>query len=302
MGVDRGLSLDGVYYLADVINNPTQKPDWMQWGRILGQMTGNYNILSFITGFKGLQNFIFQGKNWTIGGMAFDGILRTDHSSHVRTTQYPVQTGVTMTDHAIIEPAELTIEIMMTDTANTGLFGQANNNLGSFLLQGVGNVLGGGVQKAVSIAMSADKIISSGILGDDMKKNYGGLFDWLKSEVDGPSSISTIGEGRSINAWKALKAMQLDRQPLTVVTRLQTYENMIIEDLSAPDDYQTLNALKCSVHLKQILFANVAEVKTAARPAVTKEATQGAQQPVQNLNNDTALKALGKGVSGAMGA
>jgi hypothetical protein len=30
MGVDRGLSLDGVYYLADVINNPTQKPDWMQ--------------------------------------------------------------------------------------------------------------------------------------------------------------------------------------------------------------------------------------------------------------------------------
>ena len=113
MAANRGLSIDGLNYLADVINNPTAKPDWMKIGTTTAQLTGNYKIIEFISGFKGLQNFTFQGKNWTIGGMAFDGIMRTDHQSSVRATQYPVQTGVVMTDHAIVEPAELTIDIMI---------------------------------------------------------------------------------------------------------------------------------------------------------------------------------------------
>lgn len=294
MGIDRGLSLDGVLYLADVINNPTQKPDWMQWGFILGQMTGSYNMVNFLTGFKGLERFVFQGKNWTIGGMAFDGILRTDHTSRVRSTNYPVQTGVTMTDHAIVEPAELSIDIMMTNTANSILHdSQAMNNLQSYVVHGANTMIGKVAGSAISIAMGADKVIKAGLLGEKAKKNYKGMFDWLKTEVDNPATIATIGEERSRNAWQALKNMQLDRQPLTVVTRLQTYENMIIEELSAPDDYQTLNALKCTVHLKQILFANVAEVKTSARAAATKQATSSGQEPVTALDdNRTGLEAL----------
>lgn len=292
MGIKKGLSLDGVYYLADVINNPTQKPDWMKWGFIIGQMTGSYNMVNFLTGLKGLEQFVFQGKNWTIGGMAFDGIMRTDHASHVRTTNFPVQTGVTMTDHAIVEPAELTIDIMMTNTANSYLAnGGAMDNLQSYVIHGATTMLGDGFGKAVSIAMTADKIVSSGLLGEELKKNYKGLFGWLKAEVDDGSQIAAVGEERSLRAWQALKQMQLDRQPLTVVTRLQTYENMIIEELSAPDDYMTLNALKCSIHLKQVLFANAAEVKTAARPAATKQTTASGQQPVAVQNNKTAVKA-----------
>jgi len=296
MAVKRGLSIDGIYYLADVIRDPTQKPDWMQWGTIIGQMTGNYSIMNFITGFKGLERFVFEGKNWTVGGVAFDGIMRTDHTSSIRTTQYPVQTGVTMTDHAIIEPAELSIDIMMTDTANNGLYGQVIDNLGSFIMQGAENIIGKTASMAASIAITADKIVASGILGDlgeQIKKNNKGLFGWLKAEVDGVSDFATVGSGRSVEAWKKLKQMQLDRQPLTVVTRLQTYENMMIKELSAPDDFQTLNCLKCTVHLQQVLFANAAEVKTAVRTACTRQTSQGGQQPVQTKDaNKTAAKAI----------
>ena len=91
--------------------------------------------------------------------------------------------------------------------------------------------------------------------------------------------------------------MQLERAPLTVTTRLQTYENMIIEELSAPDDYMTLNALKCTVHLKQIIFANVAEVAVSQRKS-TAAPTSGGKQPVQTMgSNKTALKA-GAGLLG----
>ncbi|WP_371374909.1 phage baseplate protein [Sporomusa aerivorans] len=63
-------------------------------------------------------------------------------------------------------------------------------------------------------------------------------------------------------AWMTLKAMQLARQPLVVETRLQTYQNMLIEELSAPDDVKTLNALKTTARLREIIVADVAETKT----------------------------------------
>jgi hypothetical protein len=229
--------------------------------------------------------------------MAFDGIMRTDHASHVRTTQYPVQTGVTMTDHAIIEPAELTIDIMMTDTAGNIL---TNDILGDFTVFGATNLLGKVGGTVAKIAIQANKMVQNalqqstkGIFGSMTQQNtgLGGLF----GELSGPSAISDVGSGRSINAWQALKTMQLERAPLTVVTRLQTYENMIIEELSAPDDYMTLNALKCTVHLKQIIFANVAETVESKRPAATAGPTSGGQQPTKGLEtNKTALKKIGE--------
>lgn len=301
MGYKHGLSLDGINYFADMINNPNQKPDWMKFGTTVGQMTGNYKIIEFISGFKGLQGFTFQGKNWTIGGMAFDGILRTDHASHVRTTNYPVQTGVTMTDHAIIEPAELTIDIMMTDTAGDIL---TNDILGDFSIFGAANILGKVGGTVAKIAVQANKMVQ-GALAQSTKGIFGSMtqqntaLDILQGELSKGSAIADIGSGRSINAWQALKSMQLERSPLTVTTRLQTYENMIIEELSAPDDYMTLNALKCTVHLKQIIMANVAEMKVSKR-LTTAAATSGGATPVQTIDNNknkTALKA-GAGMFG----
>ena len=299
MGYKHGLSLDGINYFADMINNPDQKPDWMKFGTTVGQMTGNYKIIEFISGFKGLQGFTFQGKNWTIGGMAFDGILRTDHASHVRTTNYPVQTGVTMTDHAIIEPAELTIDIMMTDTAGDIL---TNDILGDFSIFGAANILGKVGGTVAKIAVQANKMVQ-GALAQSTKGIFGSMtqqntaLDILQGELSKGSTIADVGSGRSINAWQALKSMQLERSPLTVTTRLQTYENMIIEELSAPDDYMTLNALKCTVHLKQIIFANVAEVAVSQRKS-TAVPTSGGKQPVTTMNKN---KTLAKATADAAG-
>jgi hypothetical protein len=303
MAATRGLSIDGINYLADVINNPTAKPDWMKIGTTTAQLTGNYKIIEFISGFKGLQNFTFTGRNWTIGGMAFDGIMRTDHQSHVRTTNYPVQTGVTMTDHAIVEPAELSIDIMMTDTAGDIL---TNDILGNFVDFGVTNLLGKTAGTVAKIAMNANKMVQNalqqstkGIFGSMTQQNTG--LGSLFGELSSPSAISSVGNGRSVNAWQALKSMQLERAPLTVTTRLQTYENMIIEELSAPDDYQTLNALKCTVHLKQIIFANVAETTVSKRAAASAELTNGGQTAVQKVENKTALKKASEVAGGILG-
>ena len=296
-----GLSIDGVTSLASFVAGDT-KPTWMQFGVTMGQLTGNYKIANFMSGLAGLENFTFQGKNWTIGGMAFDGILRTDHQSTVRATQYPVQTGVTMTDHAIVEPAELTIDIMMTDAASDLLIGDSMKE--SFVAGAVGNILGskaGNVVKtALKVKNTVEKLQGLADKVQSMSKQKTSLSS-LFNELTGNGLVSSTGSSRSIDAWGALKKMQLERIPLTVVTRLQTYENMIIEELSAPDDYMTLNALKCTVHLKQIIFANVAEVKESARPSCTKQPTEGGQTPAQVQGNNTAIVEIKQGIGGALG-
>lgn len=254
MGIKHGLSIRGGKYFADLVSGK-EKPDWMKIGVEFGKMTGHYEIVNFLSGAKNLEQFLFRVPKWPIGGMHFDGILRTEHISRVRPTNYSVQTGVTMTDHSVIEPAELTIEVMMTDTMTA------------------------------SYLQTPPEIHTSLTLLSSLYSNFCNLPTM-------PNLVMKEGEGRSIAAWQSLRAMQLARVPITVETRLQTYENMLIEELSAPDDVQTLHALKCTVRMREIIFATVAESKVSLRASTANESASG-QTPVDtDANaNKTAMKA-----------
>ena len=96
-----------------------------------------------------------------------------------------------------------------------------------------------------------------------------------------PTMVTTPGEGRSIDAWKSLRALQMARVPITVETRLQTYHNMLIEELSAPDDVNTLHALRCTVRMREIIFATVAETAVSARASTSAGESASGQTPVQ---------------------
>lgn len=241
MGVKKGLSIDGYNYFSDVLSGK-KKPGWMDFSQQIAKLTGKYELLNMVSGLTNLDTFLFRTPKWPIGGVYFDGIMRTEHTSRIRPTQYPVQTGVTMTDHAVIEPAELTIEVMMSD-CHTMPF-----------------VANEPILDAVYQAMQSTTMMFSN-------------FMQVKNSAD-------TAENRSVHAWAMLKKMQLSRIPITVETRLQTYENMLIEELSAPDDIKTLNVLKCTVRLREIIFAYVAETQVSARAAATKQ-TNGGQTPAE---------------------
>jgi hypothetical protein len=59
-----------------------------------------------------------------VAGYFFDAFLRVDHTSKLNITEHPVETGANISDHAFIEPAELIIEIGMSDTAKSIVKGQ----------------------------------------------------------------------------------------------------------------------------------------------------------------------------------
>ena len=81
-----------------------------------------------------------------------------------------------------------------------------------------------------------------------------GFSDCMDSLVQGQYSGA---EGKSVSAYQILLKLQAYRQPLTVVTRLKTYRNMLIQNLTSPDDVRTAFGLKCTITLRQIMLATV---------------------------------------------
>lgn len=88
------------------------------------------------------------------------------------------------------------------------------------------------------------------------------------------------GYSRSVTAFQVLKDLQALRVPIQVHTRLGLYQNMLIEVLSAPDDYTTLEGLRATVTFREILVAQVKTVQISSRPQVTNSANRGNPEPV----------------------
>ena len=115
---------------------------------------------------------------------------------------------------------------------------------------------------------------------------------FFKGQFNGPYT-------KSVNAYQKIKELQSKRQPLEIHTRLDTYRNMVIEEIRAQEDYKTLHALKCVITLRQIIMATVEAV-----PIPINDRVQGliaehekALQPIPVKKQDeTALRKLLQGV------
>jgi hypothetical protein len=84
----------------------------------------------------------------------------------------------------------------------------------------------------------------------DVMDCYKGEYDWM-SETD----------SRSINAFQKLKKIEESGIALSVTTRLFTYDNMVIESISVPEDYRTRYTLRASIIFQQIITVQTSRTK-----------------------------------------
>ena len=112
------------------------------------------------------------------------------HRQTVTKTKYPVETGASLTDNAVIDPKVLTLKGYVSD----------------------------------------------------LNPLLGGL-------------ITIPGPGRGREAWSRIVALKDAREPVTVVTLLEVYENMLITSIDAPKSAATGQGLEFTITLEEILFA-----------------------------------------------
>lgn len=108
------------------------------------------------------------------------------------------------------------------------------------------------------------------------------------------ASYGSEGGTKSVQAYRLLCKLQELRTPMQVVTRLNTYNNMLIESIQVSDDVSTLCAFKATVNLVQVLVVNVGTEKVSARNWTT-----GAQQAAKEtspVDNSTIARKMEKGL------
>ena len=125
-----------------------------------------------------------------------DGYLSEGHEANVAHTTYPIESGASLTDHAVRRPDKLKLEGWVSDLLPSDT---ARRNL--------------------SLA--------------------------ARAEV----------------AWTEINRLMNARQPLTVVTGLKVYRNMLITKASAPVSSSTGYGLRFTLELEEVLFRALREAE-----------------------------------------
>lgn len=219
----------GYYNMAKKLLERYKKPIWEFPEGVAPMAQGPYRPPEWNGLPTDLSQLVLVKSN--IGGYFFDAILRTEHTSTLKITSHPVQTGANITDHSYVEPAVLTMEIGMSD--------------------------------------AMDSLV---------KDQFTGRYT------------------KSVSAYQALLDLQQSRIPVSVLTRLRQYENMLIEEINVPDDFKTLYGLRCTVTLREIFVVEVSKTTVSARPQSSGTTNRGEVQAVEDPG--TGLYNIEKAVGG----
>lgn len=151
----------------------------------------------------------------------FDAIRRAGHKLRAIPTRHPLQTGFNTSDHVIVQPAALILEVSMSD------------------------------------AIAA-------------YSNGPGMQMWGSN----PS--------KSVAAFQQMEQLMIQRQLLTVNTRLKTYTNMVLIDMETEETHRTyFGGLAMILSFEQLFFNEVALQTDSARAQTTAETQLGNVTTVQ---------------------
>ena len=100
------------------------------------------------------------------------------------------------------------------------------------------------------------------------------LEGWVSDLVPAPGN--TFSPQRPADTWAAIIELMDDRMPITVVTAIRTYSNMLIEKAEAPRSGRTGGSLRFTIDLAEVQFADTeitrlsADKVAPASPAVER--------------------------------
>lgn len=134
---------------------------------------------------------IYTGTSVVALGRHVDGYYAEQHKIRVSKTAYPVESGASLTDHAVREPTKLK------------------------------------------------------------------LMGWVSDLMPAQAAIPRVAlSERGSAAWLEILRVLEEREPLTVVTALAVYQNMLLTAAEAPVDSTTGLSLRFTLDLEEVLLTN----------------------------------------------
>jgi hypothetical protein len=192
-------------------------------------ISGGQSIYSAAAANKRLVQFFISGQAQAV--CVFDLSKQETYKHTAKATRFPTE-GDNITDHVIVEPVSISLECLVTDTPLANTDDPGSQNSPSAYAKEVFNGAG---MTAVSALAGPLGVVAAGAGVAIYNANSG-----------------TTPSPRSTNAYQVLYGLWFNKTLLDVRTKLDTYEQMVIEDLGVPRDASTGDALVFSISLTTI--------------------------------------------------
>ncbi len=106
------------------------------------------------------------------------------------------------------------------------------------------------------------------------------LEGWVSDVLIPESSIVNVPNGRNAEAWSRIRQIAEAREPISVVTNLRNYDNMIILKVTHHKSVRTGQALRFTIQLEELLFAST---------QITRFAPNSVEGPAANKTSEVDL-------------
>nr|WP_308410064.1 hypothetical protein [Providencia stuartii] len=190
----------------------------------------------------------------TIGQFELDCTIREAHTSALRITKNPVESGADIADHAFLEPKSLSITGTVVGYEPAKYF---NDFLG-FDTEAMGEYplpleISSSIRQAE--AMLGQYITIGRVLANKVQKVIAPWYpDVLKPFADSSQTLDRAGR-----AYESLLAIQKMGEPIDVQTGLRLYKNMMLTSIGATQDKP--GAVEFSLNLEEVFIVESQTVK-----------------------------------------
>lgn len=227
-------------------------------------------------------SLFYRTSGYFVDSIQFDLIVSEDHSIESTVTEHPVENGATVNDHIRNLPRKGSLTGLVTNYPLKGA-----PALPQWFLDKLGS-------------MSRNYL-------DTLAAQYG-----IRRET-GPTAEDYADlprpENRAANTWLLFKMLMAERIPVSIITGLEKYTDVVVTKVSTSRSSSTGDALEFRVEFQEIQFVTLTEVALTsttsplnlstpankqAAPKVKKGKVGGTSKPVTSFNS---RKGTGMGVS-----
>ena len=188
-------------------------------------------------------SLFYRVDGYYVGDIKFDLEISEHHSIEAQVTEHPIENGATISDHVRLLPRKGSMVGMVTNHPLNNIKAPLPAEFNERLSQ-LGNP---GFFKSLAMQYSNE------IIAPLTDADYAGLTRLTPGE-----------DNRARNAWELFKELMAARQPVTIMTGVEKYADVIVTKVSTDRDSGTGDSLRFSVDFQEIRFVTLTEVEITA--------------------------------------
>lgn len=196
-------------------------------------------------------SLFYRTSGYFVDSIQFDLIVSEDHALEATVTEHPVENGATVNDHVRNLPRKGSLTGLVTNYPLKGA-----PKLPEWFMDKLGS-------------MSRNYL-------DTFAAQYGIRRDQGPTAADFEDLARP--QNRAMNTWLLFKALMTDRVPVTIITGLEKYTDVVVTKVSTTRSSSTGDALEFRVDFQEIQFVTLTEVALTSTTSPLNLATAANKQ------------------------